>query len=63
MLALHDLVHNMLTKWCEYFFEYPYIYGVACVLDPNIKLSGLQIMLEYYYGQLQYEYDICTYIK
>ena len=62
-IALYDLVNEMLKKWCDYFSEFPYIYGVACVLDPHIKLCGLQALLEYYYSQLGFQYDIPAYIK
>ena len=31
----HDKIVDMKIKWIEYFTEFLYIYGVACLLDPS----------------------------
>ena len=52
----------MKTKWCSYFGEFPYIYGIAVILDPGLKLDGLRSLLTYYYECLDLEFDINSYV-
>ena len=58
-----DIIFDMKVKWIEYFTEFPYIYGVACLLDPGVRMEGLENMLEHYYEVLGVQYDYTLYIR
>ncbi|KAK9742550.1 hypothetical protein RND81_03G181100 [Saponaria officinalis] len=52
------VVKKMKDKWLNYFFEFPKIYGIACLLDPGVKSSGLKNILEFYYKNLNISNDV-----
>ena len=52
------IIYDMKVKWIEYFTDFPYIYGIACLLDPGVRQEGLENMLEHYYEVLGVSYII-----
>ena len=61
--SLQTMVNYMRKKWCDYFVEFPYIYGIACILDPGVKDDGLINMLDAYYECLHINYDVNGYVN
>ena len=47
----------------ECFTEFPYIYSVACLLDPGVRMKGLENMFKHYYEVLGVQYDYTLYIR
>ena len=43
-----NIIVYMKVKWIEYSTEFPYIYSVACLLDPEMRKEGLENMLRQY---------------
>ena len=56
------VIFDMKVKWIEYFTDFPYIYGVACLLDPGVRKEGLENMLEHYYQVLGVSYNHELYV-
>ena len=57
-----NIIYDMKVKWIEYFTDFPYIYGIACLLDPGVRQEGLENMLEHYYKVLGVSYDHVLYV-
>ena len=53
----------MKIKWIEYSTEFPYFYGIACLLDPGVRKEGLKNMLEHYYELLEVSYNWNLYVN
>lgn len=56
------VLDSMKVKWFSYFVEFPYIFGVACILDQALKLDGLSNLLNFYYQCLGVSYDVGSYV-
>ena len=39
--TISNILERMKAKWCAYFGEFPYIYGIVVILDPGLKLDAL----------------------
>lgn len=61
--AVTDILWGMKVKWMSYFAEFPYIYGIAVILDPGLKLEGLRSLLTFYYETLGTDYDVDKYVN
>ena len=57
------IIYDMKVKWIEYFTDFPYIYGIACLLDPGVRHEGLENMLEHYYEVLGVSYNHALYVQ
>ena len=53
----------MKIKWIKYSTEFPYFYGIACLLDPGVRKKGLENMLEHYYELLGVSYNWNLYVN
>ena len=60
--SISDILQRMMAKWYSYFGQFPYIYGVAAILNPGVKLDGLTSLLTFYYESLGVSYDINAYV-
>ncbi|KAL2905482.1 Endoribonuclease YbeY [Bienertia sinuspersici] len=40
--SVKNVLDSMKHKWYAYFTKFPPIYGIAAILDPGVKLQGLQ---------------------
>ena len=60
--SISTVLTRMKSKWYAYFSEFPYIYGIAAILDPGVKTDGLTRLLTFYYSCLDIEYDIDSYV-
>ncbi|XP_057541620.1 uncharacterized protein LOC130820312 [Amaranthus tricolor] len=40
---------DMMEKWQAYFTDFPYIYGIATILDPRFKTEVLTKVIGFYY--------------
>lgn len=49
---LGDCIANMKHKWLKYFKEIPMIFLVAKLLDPRVRMNGLEELLTCYYQNL-----------
>ncbi|KAH9620283.1 hypothetical protein KSS87_008209 [Heliosperma pusillum] len=62
--CLIPIVDDMKTKWVKYFTSFPYIYGVASLLDPCVKQIGLTNSLLFYYEMLNIiDFDVEIYVQ
>ncbi|KZV58400.1 hypothetical protein F511_29755, partial [Dorcoceras hygrometricum] len=59
--ALIECIISMKTKWEKYYFNIPDIFLCAIVLDPRLKLDGLDELLTLYYDSLDPITDACPY--
>ncbi|KAL2940352.1 putative AC transposase [Bienertia sinuspersici] len=46
--AVKRVLDNMKVKWCAYFTEFPPIYAIAAILDPEVKLEDVHFDVPYY---------------
>ena len=62
--VLKDALQDMMEKWLSYFENIPSIYGVACIINPTVRVEGLRKLLQFYYVSLnQPTYDVDGYIE
>ena len=53
----------MLKKWKMYFIDFPYIYGIATILDPCFKTENITKLIGFYYQSLDRPYsDVHNYV-
>ena len=57
------IIFDMKVKCIEYFTNFSYIYGIACLLDPGVRKEGLENMLEHYYEVLGVSYNHAIYVQ
>jgi len=60
--SLHPMLVAMKDKWRKYFTQFPYIYGIAVILDPTAKKIGLEELLKYYYKLLEIPFNVSEYV-
>ena len=62
--VLKDVLQDMMEKWLSQFENIPSIYGVACIIDPAVRVEGLRKLLQFYYVSLNRPtYNVDGYIE
>ena len=51
-IFLKPILTNMMDKWKTYFTDFPFIYGIATILDPCYKTENLTKLIIFYYQSL-----------
>jgi hAT family protein/uncharacterized protein DUF4413 len=51
-IFLKPILEEMMNKWKTYFNDFPYIYGIATILDPCFKTEALSKIIGFYYQAL-----------
>ena len=49
---LKPILADMMDKWKAYFTDFPYIYGIATILDPCFRTENLSKIIGFYYQAL-----------
>jgi len=62
LTSLNTMLVAMKDKWRKYFTKFPYIYGMAVILDPTAKKIGLEELLKYYYKLLGINFNVSEYV-
>ncbi|KAK0571949.1 hypothetical protein LWI29_038573 [Acer saccharum] len=47
----------METKFEKYWYEIPFLYALGVIIDPRVKLSGLETLLDYLRENLSVDYS------
>ncbi|KAL2895023.1 putative AC transposase, partial [Bienertia sinuspersici] len=60
---MKNVLDSVKVKWHIYFNIFPYIYGIAAILDPRVKVERLTSLLYFYYESLGINYDVAYYVN